>query len=79
MTEAEVKATSDDFGVYEVEIGYGEIGEDENFPLGKWTGYALSKIDAEKQAMGALWDDRLDVCCGPRILVRKLESLAAIG
>ena len=60
--------------LYRVDIGYGEMGEPENHPLGHWIGMAASERDAEEQAMDAVWDGRLDVVCSPRIHVRKLEG-----
>jgi hypothetical protein len=65
--------------LYRVDIGYGEIGSGENFPLGQWEGRAESAAHAEELAMDAIWDARLDVVCGPRIKVKQINDSAEVS
>lgn len=60
--------------LYRVDIGYGEMGYEENHPLGHWVGMAESAEQAEALAMDAIWDRRLDVVCSPRIQVRRVDQ-----
>lgn len=45
---------------YRVELGYGELGSDENIPLAEWSGEAESEEQAKEFAYGEHWDPRLD-------------------
>lgn len=69
-----IAVVSADAKLYRVEIGYGEMGYDENFPLGEWVGMADSAEHAEEIAMDAIWDGRLDVVCSPRIKISEVRD-----
>ncbi|WP_155293353.1 hypothetical protein [Comamonas testosteroni] len=66
--------------LFEVEVGYGELGSGDNHILGTWKGNANDAMDAQQKAIAELWDSRLNTAsCVPRSTVKRVEACAPNG